>query len=261
MSVRNCRAYSLELEILRNRNMKLKSTTLAVVAFSAFGTLSSQGALLATWDVSGIELDGATAPNSSPYTFGAVLDSGVASANLTLSTTVNPTTSSDQYGFKISSANAQTSLSGAISAGHYFEFTITANANTVLNLSSIELVGQSSATGANSAAILSSIDGFASGNELDSVTGIAGNTGGLDTDASGFGAPIDLTGINYQGITTATFRVYGWDTSTTSGAGTTLIRNLGGNDLIINGTTVVVPEPSAALLGALSALILLRRRR
>ena len=242
--------------------MKIKSffaaagaPALAIIAI----TNIASAAVLAGWDVNGIELDGSTAPNSAPYTLGATLGTNIASADLTLSSTVNPTTTADQYGVKIFGIDEQVTLAGAITVDHYIQFTIAASTNFILNLTSIEMNGQSSSTGANSAAFMSSVAGFTDGNELGLVTGVAGNIGGFDTDASGFGAPIDLSGAAYQGISSVTFRFYGWDT--TSGSGITYIRSLTGDDLVINGTVAAVPEPSAALFGAIGALAFLLRRR
>lgn len=245
--------------------MTVKSRLLAAYApiFTLFITTNiASAAVLAGWDVNGVDLDGASAPNSPPYTLGATLFPTVASANLTLSPTVNSSIAANTYGFRIPTVSAQNSLAGAIAAGHYFEFTITAASGFLLNLTSIEMIAQSTATGADSAAFMSSIAGFTAGNELASTTGKAGVTGGFDTDASGFGAPIDLTGAAYQGISAVTFRFYGWDTTGDTGA--TSIRNLTGNDLVINGDTITappaIPEPSAALVGSIGVLLLFRRR-
>ena len=95
--------------------------------------------------------------------------------------------------------------------------------------------GQTSGTGWSDAVFMSEIAGYASGDELDTVTGIDGVTGGLDTGATGWGAPIDLSDDIYQGIIgTTTFRIYGW--GSTAGTGINYIRDLSGNDFIINGT-------------------------
>lgn len=246
--------------------MKIKLLNKAFVFAPVLAAVSFPGvasaAVLAGWEITGIDLDGATAPNTTPYTFGAtngIAAMKISSANLTLSSTVTSSTSNNQYGFKVPGVNAQTTLTGAISAGNYFQFTIAASTGFVLNLTSIELSGESSATGSNSAAIMSSIAGFSNGNELASVTGKAGLTGGLDSDPSGFGGPISLTAPAYQGISQVTFRFYGW--GSTSGSGVTALRNLSGDDLVINGTTSPVPEPSLALLSGFGALALLRRRR
>ena len=219
----------------------------------------TSASVLAGWDVNGIDLDGPSAPNSAPYTYSASLGSNISAADLTLSSAVNRSTTSSKYGFKVAGGNEQATLAGAISAGHYFQFTITAAPNFLMNLTSIEMNGESTGNGADQAAFFSSAAGFTAGAELASVIGKRGVTGGFDTDASGFGAPIDLSGSAYQGVSSATFRFYAWDT--VSGTGSTRIRDLTGSDLIINGTVTAVPEPSAMVLGLLGFLSLLKRKR
>jgi hypothetical protein len=206
--------------------------------------------ILAGWEISGVDLDDDTAtgidnsPADSNYTYTAsTLGVNVSDAKLTLSTAVNRTTSNNQYGFKISDGNETTSLDSAIGAGHYFQFTLEAAPRYRLNLDSLEMNAQSSGTGADGAAIMTNIDGFTDGNEIASVTGKSDTTGGFDTDDSGFGAPIDLAGARYQGITSITFRFYGW--GTTGSTGTTYIRPLSGDDLSISGTVYAIPEPTA----------------
>ncbi len=219
----------------------------------------ARGAELATWDVDSVELDGDPSgiddsPASSPYTFSGTLGTDIAEGELTLSSTVNGSTTSGQYGFKVSGGNEESTLSGAITAGHYIQFTVTAANGFLMNLSNIEMKGQSSLTGADDVAVLSNIGGFVDTQILDSVSSIADDTGGFDTDGSGFGSPIDLSGSEFQGISSATFRIYGFNTSL--GTGITYLRNLSGNDLVINGTTAVIPEPSTFLLGLFGVFVL-----
>ena len=233
-----------------------------------FGALSpARGAELAIWDVDGVDLDGDPSgiddsPASSPYTYSGTLGTNIAGGELTLSSTVNRSTTSGQYGFKVSGGNEKSTLSGAITAEHFIQFTVTAANGFLMNLSNIEMKGQSSLTGADDVAVLSNIGGFVDTQVLDSVSSIADVTGGFDTDASGFGGPIDLSGSEFQGISSATFRIYGFNTS--SGSGITYLRNLSGNDLVINGRTRAIPEPSTFLLGLFGVFLLgccHRRRR
>ncbi len=232
--------------------MKAYSTlTIALIAAASIFSYTAPATadVLSGWDLAGVDVADGTGidSGSSPYPFTSTnTGANVGSAVLSLSASVNPSTSNDKYGFKVSAGDEETTLSGAISAGHYFEFTISAASGYLLNLTDIEMNGEATSTGADDAAIFSNIDGFTAGNELDSVTGIAGATGGLDTDSSGWGSPIDLSGAQYQGITGATFRVYGYNT--TSGSGSTRMRSLSGDDLIINGTTSVIPEPASMAL-------------
>jgi hypothetical protein len=239
--------------------MKIKTLLLAAALGLATAT-GGRAAILASWDINGVDVADGTGidQNVSPYAFSTTGVTGIQDARLQLSSSVNPTTSADQYGVKVSTN--ETSLADAITAGHYFEISITVAAGYTMNLTSIEMVGQTSSTGWDNAAFMSSVAGYTSGNELDSVTGISGSTGGLDTDGSGWGAPIVLSGAQYQGlIGTTTFRIYGW--GATSGAGISYIRDLGGDDFVINGT--VIPEPSSIImigLVGLAAVVILRKR-
>jgi hypothetical protein len=204
--------------------------------------------VLAAWDVLGVDV--ADLPSGAPYGFGSTTShsSGKATGELTLGAGVNPTTSADQYGFKVSAADEQTTFAGAVDNNHFIQFTLEADVGYRFDLTSIELNGESSGTGADSIALTSDIDGFSSGSEIATLSGRQGITGGWDTDASGWGAPIDLSGVQYQNQTSVTFRLYGWNSS--SGSGITYIRNLSGDDLVVNGTVEAIPEP--AVMGFIS---------
>ena len=220
---------------------------------------------LINWDVSNVEAD----TLSAPYTVaGTSLATGISGGNLTLGSGTNPTTSSGQYGFKISSADSQTTLAGAISENHYIEWTVTAESGYEFTVTALDILGQASSTGADNVALFSSVEGFSVGDQIAEVSGIQNVTGGFDSDGSGFGS-VTFTGITgYERLTSIAFRVYGWNTSNSSGAGVTQIRNLGGTDpdLLVIGTAslTAVPEPSSfAVLTSLGALgfVVTRRRR
>lgn len=222
------------------------------------GTCAS-GQSLGAWDFDGIDLDNLDPADQYALAAGTTAN-GIDQASLRLGNGVSHSTASGQYGFRVANAVAQTSLAGAIAGGHYLEFTLSAETGSTLNLSSLEFNGQSAATGADSVALLSSIGGFTESAAIATLDNIAGVTGGFDTDGSGFGSPIDLSSGDFQNIASVTFRLYGWNT--TGSTGSTYFRNLSGNDLVINGT-VNVPEPATAglLTGSLALLGLLARRR
>ncbi|MEN8255389.1 MAG: hypothetical protein ABFR33_07965 [Verrucomicrobiota bacterium] len=205
--------------------------------------------VVAGWDVAGVDVADGTGleTNIPPYTFMATTgETASVSARLTLGGGVNPSTSVNQYGFKISIGDGTNSLAGAIASNHYMEFLLTVASGYELNLDSIEMKGGASSSGCSNVVLMTSIDGFTAGQEIASAYPANEGTGGLDTDSSGFGAPIDLSAAKYQNLAgSVSFRLYGWDS--TSGSGSTFIRSLADEDLVVNGTIVelsggVVPE-------------------
>lgn len=105
-----------------------------------------------------------------------------------------------------------------------------------------------------------------------SVTG----TGGSGSGSLGYGFEADLgngdqrwgadnygglTGNVLSGLAAGTYTLSVWSRITTNGvnASSEIYNNRGG--LNYNATFTVIPEPSAALLGGIGALALLRRRR
>jgi hypothetical protein len=240
--------------------MKLTQTlfTAAVISCFAF-TASAQN--IASWEISGVDLNDGSYDSS--FTLNAQnKDTNLTTAELTLGSGVNSSTSNNQYGFKVGGGNEQTTLSGAITNAHYIEFKFVVAGGYEFNLSSINFKGESSASGADNVAFMSDVDGFTSGNEISALSGMSGSTGGFDTDSSGFGAgTISLAAAKYQNLSAITFRLYGWNTS--SGSGVTYLRNLSGDDVVLNGVITVIPEPNTyALLAGFCALgfVMVRRR-
>ena len=223
-----------------------------------FAGTSAPALSLAVWDFNGIDLDDLNPASRYELSAGSTTV-GIAQAALRLGSGVTHSTGAGQYGFKVANTDAQTSLAGAIAKGHYIEFSLTAAAGTTLHLDSLTFNGQSAASGADNIALLSSVGGFSDGAAITTRSGIAGATGGFDTDASGFGNPVDLSMPAFQNIASIRFRLYGWNTSGSTGA--TYFRNLSGDDLVIHGT-VNVPEPAsyALLCGGLGLLVLVARR-
>ena len=91
------------------------------------------------------------------------------------------------------------------------------------------------------------------------LTNTAGVLTNPDTNSSWTGNVLDLSGTDYDELTTVTFRLFGFNSEQAGGTG-----GLQG-DLSFAGEVVEVtppiPEPSTALLGLLGTLALLRRRR
>ena len=210
---------------------------LAVGALLLFHLVSVvSGAVLAGWDMTGVDLDDGVGvvSNIPPYTMNATTTAVAhVDAWLDLGFGVNPTTTAGQYGFKISGADETNTLAGAISSGHYIEISVSIDDGYALSLDSIEIWGEGSSSACSNIALLSNIDGFTEGQEI-AVAYSANKTGGFDSDESGFGGPIHLSGAKYQQLEgTVTFRLYGWNSS--SGSASSRIRNLTGDDLVLFG--------------------------
>jgi hypothetical protein len=236
----------------------MKYFTVVLLALSSISNVMHADVLVA-WDVDGV--DASEIAGGAPYEFAATSSnpSGRVGGSLTLGQGVNPSTSAGQYGFKISSVDEQATLAGAISSEHFIQFTLEAEAGYRFDLKNIELKGESSSSGCDNVAILTSADGFNEGRALAPLANRQDITGGLDTDASGWGDLIDLSAPQYQEQTSINFRLYGWNS--TSGSGVSYIRNLSGNDLVINGTIEAIPEPAVlgfVALTGLGALIIKR---
>jgi hypothetical protein len=199
--------------------------------------LTSSADIVAAWDVAGIDLD----LHATPFSIAADTNAlALATATISLSTNVNQSTSTNKYGFKITGGEEQTTLAGAITAGHYMEIALVAETGYHMSLSNILMYGESTGTGCDDVALLTSLGGFTSSDALATVTNVAGtSTGGFDTDASGFGGPILFSGGSYENVTDIQIRIYGWNS--TSGSGSTRLRNLTGYDLTINGTVEMTP--------------------
>lgn len=193
------------------------------------------GESLAAWDFQDIDLDALSSEDH--YELPAQITADGFEASVRLGDGLNPTVISGQYGFKIPQNNAQTTLAGAIAENHYIEFTLRTTEDHLFSLESLFFYGQSGNTGADAVAVLYDNEGFSTEAVLSSLTGIAGETGGFDTDASGFGAAIALN-EGFSNLNNATFRIYGWNT--THSNGTTYLRNLSGDDLVIKGS--IIPE-------------------
>lgn len=247
-------------------NKKTYLITFATIFLSLVfvSTNAAHGELITGWDIAGVDVNDDYGPP--PFRFDATVSHANASGQLTLGAGVNPSTTANQYGFKVSGANSQNSLAGAIANDHFLQFAISVDSGYEMDLSSLKIRGQSSNTGSSDIVLMTSVDGFTDGDEIASVSGKNGMTGGFDTDSSGFGDLIDLTGGQYQGLTgTITFRIYGY--GSTSGAGITYLRNLtqgGAEDLVLDGeisALTAVPEPSSMAVLSLFCLGAVRRFR
>lgn len=209
---------------------------------------SASAQQLASWEVTSVDA-GATNPLNA-----TTLGDNIASAYLTLGSGVSASGTADTFG---GTGFNQTSLADAISAGDYISFSLTPDTGSTMRLSSISFnSGVGSAITNFHGSLLSSATGFTA---LNSLHNYSFSTAGAPTQV------VTLSGVSeLQNVTSAIeFRLYGF--RGLDGTSTFRIRNLSGDDLIIQGTvTAPVPEPATyGLFGGLSALGLaaFRRRR
>jgi hypothetical protein len=233
-------------------SVAMNRVVLLIVLVMAFGFRAAAD-VLGAWDVNGVDvatglnIDGAVpAYNMNATTMGLHIQAGELSLGFNA-----PSAASDMYGFKISDGIHTSSLEGAIAADHFIQFTLFAESGYRFDLTSIEMNGTSGSSGPDDIALLSDVDGFAEGSAIQSLTGRQNLTGGWDTDASGWGDDIALEDIQYQDITSVTFRIYGWNDTGTASAG---IRDLSGDDLVINGSIEAIPEPAVIGFVALTGI-------
>ncbi len=151
----------------------------------------------------------------------------------------------------------------AVTANDYYEFAITPNSGFKLDLTSFTLKYTTTANAipaspqAGTVFVRSSLDGYTT--TLGSYT-----DNNVDTNPanSPFGTPdlnIDLSSISaYQNVAgPVSFRVYFYELS---GAGASVIHRL--EDVTINGSAALIPEPASMALLALSGgMLLLNRKR
>lgn len=166
----------------------------------------------------------------------------------------------------------------ADSQGNYIEFTLTST--QPLNLTSLNFDVAKNSGNPHSFRILatSNIEGHAYDNRL-TITSPSGATNslpniiqsniadnmsdviqGTGTDwGIGDNTTIDLSGANYQGITSANFRIYGFTINNPTPAISNILRF---DNIIVNGS-VAIPEPgslSLLLLGTATCLLIRRKR-
>lgn len=159
-----------------------------------------------------------------------------------------------------------TTDSGAYTNGDYFQFTVTPEAGVTLNLTTLTFSygGSNSGTGSTAFTTYFFLRTDAGANADDFSTDLGssfslsrGITGATSNNQMGNTSPaLNLSGADFQNITTpVTFRIYAYTSDSANGK----INRI--DTVILNGT-VVVPEPSAAVIGLMSlgTLTLLRKR-
>jgi predicted extracellular nuclease len=223
--------------------MKLKSTSLAVMAFSALAAVSSQGAVLITQYYEG--------PSTNKWI--EITNTGTTSVDLaTLNYKLGLYTNASAEGYKTGLAPSQTlSLNGSLASGASFLYgntgnttpsyaTATVSSNSVINFNGNDSIVLWTGTTFTTSSIVDAIGFTNSGNEgvdksfvrLNADQGWNTTTGSNVLDFSTVWSQIALATVN--DATAGTEARLGFS---------------------------AIPEPSAALLGGIGLLALLRRRR
>jgi len=215
------------------------------VLVSVVMTIQSQAAILASYDFNDNALDGTTLDLSASTTATFVTASDFTGGLGFATTTVTAFTSE---GLGLDNGTGQ-NMGNAIANNQFFAFTLTAATGTTINLDSLVFDVGRSPNGANDFFIRSSVDMFATdiffGNQA--ITQTVANQN------------IDLTASSFDGLSSIEFRIFFDDRqSNANGSNGTFVDNV-----VVNGT-VVVPEPSTALLllgFGLGLSTLFRRKR
>jgi len=227
----------------------MKKTLLTMAALVVLAAGAQGQVLNGTYDFSG----GGNDVTSFNYN-GSALTNASASAI----TKVGITSSSSSNNYRGSNWST-----GALDSGKYISFTLTADDDFVLNLTSITFGVGRSGTGPLNWEWRSSVDGF--GSAITTYTtvnaGLTETSGVLtnpDSNSSWTGNVLNLSGASFQGLSAVTFRLYAYGAEASGGTG-----GLQGNLSFAGSVAAAVPEPTAAMLlgGAGMMLWVLRRKR
>lgn len=208
---------------------------LAITSVLALGVTAARADLLVAWDFGG--LSGIT---SGSVTSNVAHADMAATSDMEISRGSGLTASSNTGGY-----SANNWSTGALDLTDYFEFNVKAGVGFIFDVDTIVFNIRRSGTGPTEFELRSSLDSYAS--TLDSFTATANGT-------------YTNTLSSISGESDVTFRLYG-----SAAGGATGSMNLGGtaNDLIVNGSVNVVPEPAtlAGLSLGLLAVYGFRRRK
>jgi hypothetical protein len=219
---------------------------------------------------------GAVVPFTGSYTFSSSQSSGAQPAQAYNGTAIaglapgsvsvagaTSTNSNSNYrasGWGTGATNGSDSFTGSIDLNKYFTFTLTADSNYTFDMTSITFGLGRSGTGPRQWQWRSSVDNFASAlTSITPVTGVAVSSGvmtTLDGTASTWtGNVLSLSGASFQGLSSVTFRLYGYNAEATGGTGGFQ------GALSFAGSTNNVPIPGAMALLGVAGLLGARRRR
>jgi hypothetical protein len=254
--------------------------TLVILTASLLSAPLLPAAILAQYDfeASGGALSdkaAAAGVTVSAITFGAKADTGDS-----LSANTSPTGGAQSLlisnaGLGNSAVSTSAATAEAISDGNFFQFTVTPQAGSPLNLTTLTFDKGRLAGNSNDLRILvtSSFDNSYNGRlpltnaglsltnvlesnqgtEISAITVGSGQSWGSDPNVS-----VSLSGASFQNLTTpVTFRIFAFNLSSDVGSAS---NQLYFDNVTLNGS--IVPEPSAALLGLLGiGTFMVKRRR
>jgi hypothetical protein len=146
-------------------------------------------------------------------------------------------------------STSTTDFAGALSDGDFYSFSVAPSSGFMMNLSSLDLNFDTSSTAPHNWGLFSSVDGFSS--SIDTFT----------ASDSGASHNLDLSDSSFNTLTSSVeFRIVGHGAS--SGGGTAAFIG-SGSDIVLNGVTSAIPEPStyALIFGGLALGVVVWKRR
>ncbi len=222
----------MKYTLLNSLTRSLSISTLASIALLG----GANAAVVASWDLS----DGSVTTNAAA----TGLDAGTASAGAGLSSanfTANGFGGDENAGLLDSSPG----LGSVITDGQYLAFSVTPGSLGITNLT-FDLTIETLARASNTVTLMSSVDGFTLGNQIDTYTNSTANsTANVSFDVSSFSS--ETSPIEFR------LYLYGKETSPNAGSATYI------SNLSLSGN--VVPEPTALTLLGLGSLACLTRRK
>lgn len=241
------------------------TTWKAVITAAAIGVSASvaQAAALIAYDTAGVTNSGPWYPTWSPGEGGTVtvdpavtLSQGLTlGAGLTEGSGVTNTWGGANWG---TPSAPYTTLADAVAADEYYTLTFDASGDNKVSLTSVAFNLRRLATSPNTYQLQYSLD---SGAFVSVGSPTIDNRDNGD-NANGFAQAVTLNSITDLQNTdaTITLRLVLWGSETGAAAPNfAAIGKLGGNDFIVNGDVIAVPEPTAFLV-ALGIAARLRRR-
>jgi len=242
----NIAFHSIQKSKQPHQSMKLKHY---LFLCSLLLAAPAHAAVIANYNFNSNLASSDTEPNSTASNFVATVTNG-SSGNFGRSTGGNI--------FARSNGLTGTTAAAAVSHGNFWSFSVTPVSGQMLNLTTLTFqtahADTNTGAGAGNTAVTmnffvrSSVDGFAAN---------VGDTFSQAYPTSFIDRTVNLSGAAFQNLdSTVTFRLYVFESAEVD-----TNQGVRWDNVVLNGEVVAIPEPSAALLGGIGALLLLRRRR